>query len=67
MSCGNFGGAILAMNAGMVNAIAFHALHSFVSHLTGTLSKVAIGVTAVVPVALDFIKLKLLKQVLGYF
>jgi len=38
------GGAVLAVNAGMVNAIAFHALKHFVSHLTGYLSKVAIGV-----------------------
>mmetsp|Transcript_60914 Transcript_60914/g.108301 ORF Transcript_60914/g.108301 Transcript_60914/m.108301 type:complete len:449 (+) Transcript_60914:99-1445(+) len=37
------GGALLALCAGMVNAIAFHALSAFVSHQTGTLSKVALG------------------------
>lgn len=37
------GGALLAFCAGFVNAVAFHALASFVSHQTGTLSKVALG------------------------
>jgi uncharacterized membrane protein YoaK (UPF0700 family) len=37
------GGAILAFNAGFVNAVAFLALSAFVSHVTGTWSRVGLG------------------------
>merc|ERR1719335_95729 len=35
-------GSMLAFIAGLINAIAFHALGAFVSHVTGTLSKTGI-------------------------
>eukprot|EP00928_Gymnodinium_smaydae_P020064 TRINITY_DN17749_c0_g1_i1.p1 TRINITY_DN17749_c0_g1~~TRINITY_DN17749_c0_g1_i1.p1 ORF type:complete len:410 (+),score=96.35 TRINITY_DN17749_c0_g1_i1:49-1278(+) len=38
-----FGGAMLAFCAGIVNAVAMHALNTFVSHATGTLTKVGLG------------------------
>lgn len=38
-----FGGCTLAWCAGLVNAVAFHALSTFVSHTTGTLAKVGMG------------------------
>jgi len=40
------GGVVLALSAGMVNAIAFKALARFVSHQTGNLSKVGLNVEA---------------------
>lgn len=36
------GGSVLALCAGMVNVIAFHALSRFVSHVTGTFSRGAV-------------------------
>lgn len=41
-----FFGAMLASCAGMTNAVAFHALGAFVSHVTGTLSKVGLHAQA---------------------
>lgn len=38
------GGALLACCAGIVNSVAFFTLGTFVSHTTGTLSRVGIGV-----------------------
>eukprot|EP00927_Polykrikos_kofoidii_P031157 TRINITY_DN26822_c0_g1_i3.p1 TRINITY_DN26822_c0_g1~~TRINITY_DN26822_c0_g1_i3.p1 ORF type:complete len:373 (+),score=77.10 TRINITY_DN26822_c0_g1_i3:278-1396(+) len=40
-----FGGALLAFSAGIVNSVAFFVLSTFVSHTTGNMSKVAIGLT----------------------
>jgi uncharacterized membrane protein YoaK (UPF0700 family) len=40
------GGSTLALCAGIVNAVAFASLSSFVSHQTGTLSKVGVGLEA---------------------
>mmetsp|Transcript_75931 Transcript_75931/g.210808 ORF Transcript_75931/g.210808 Transcript_75931/m.210808 type:complete len:509 (+) Transcript_75931:44-1570(+) len=37
------GGATLAWCAGITNSVAFHELSSFVSHTTGTLTKVGLG------------------------
>uniref|UniRef100_A0A7S4VA90 Uncharacterized protein n=1 Tax=Alexandrium monilatum TaxID=311494 RepID=A0A7S4VA90_9DINO len=37
------GGALLALCAGMVNAVAFKHLGSFVSHATGTATKIGLG------------------------
>lgn len=37
------GGAILAVNAGFVNAVAFHSLGTFVSHVTGSTSRIGLG------------------------
>jgi uncharacterized membrane protein YoaK (UPF0700 family) len=38
------GGVVLALCAGIANSVALHVLGSFVSHTTGTLSKVGLGV-----------------------
>lgn len=38
------GGVVLALCAGIVNAVALHVLGTFVSHATGTLSKIGLGI-----------------------
>lgn len=38
-----FGGSILALCAGIVNAVSYHALETFTSHMTGTFSKLGMG------------------------
>eukprot|EP00927_Polykrikos_kofoidii_P061001 TRINITY_DN55896_c0_g1_i1.p1 TRINITY_DN55896_c0_g1~~TRINITY_DN55896_c0_g1_i1.p1 ORF type:complete len:473 (+),score=85.14 TRINITY_DN55896_c0_g1_i1:73-1491(+) len=40
------GGACLAFCAGLVNATAFHALSTFVSHVTGSFSRSALGLVS---------------------
>merc|ERR1719352_1066909 len=38
------GGAALTFTAGLVNAVAFYALSTFVSHVTGAFSRGALGI-----------------------